>query len=108
MSNHDATVIDTTEIDGVRNRGLTFLSQRLPGTPSSRLNAKSIRPAEAIDEKPQKVIATAIPTASRPPSSLRPAPRLMPRMYATPPPPVLLANTSAGVDILSVSATRTM
>jgi hypothetical protein len=59
---------------------LTFLSQRLPGTPSSRLNAKSIRPADAIDEKPQNVIAMAMPAASRPPSDDRPVPRLAPRM----------------------------
>ena len=98
----------TTAMDGVRNRVLTFFSQRLPGTPSSRLNANSIRPAEAIEEKPQNVIAMAIPAARRPPSWLSPAPRLASRMYATPPPPVLFARTSAGSVILRVRATRTM
>src|SRR5260221_12554805 len=96
-----------TELLGVRKRGLTCLSHLLPGRPSSRLKAKSIRPAEAIDEKPQKVMANATPAASRPPSWLRPAPRLDSRMYWTPPPPPLLARTSAGLVIFSVSATRT-
>ena len=50
----------STAFAGVRYRCETFLSQPEPGTPSSRLNANSIRPAEAIDEKPQKVIAIAI------------------------------------------------
>ena len=76
-----AVLIAMTALLGVRQRLLTFLSQPLPGSPSSRLNANSIRPAEAIEEKPQNVIAKATPAARRPPSELRPAPRLDSRMY---------------------------
>src|SRR4051812_2389857 len=96
-----------TALLGVRQRLLTFLIQRLPGRPSSRLNAYSIRPADAIEEKPQNVIAKAPPAASSPPSAPRPAPRFCSRMYWTPNPPGLLATTSAGEVILRVSATRT-
>ena len=101
-------LIAMTELLGVRQRLLTLFSQPLPGRPSSRLNANSIRPAEAIEEKPQNVIANATPAARSPPRALRPAPRFCSRMYWTPPPPPLLARTSAGLVILSVSATRTM
>ena len=91
----------TTAMDGVRKRVLTFFSQRLPGTPSSRLNANSIRPAEAIDEKPQNVIAMAMPGGEQATELVRARRRgSASRMYATPPPPVLLARTSAGVGHL--------
>src|SRR5258706_1412493 len=59
ISSQLAVLIATTALLGVRQRLLTFLSQPLPGNPSSRLKANSMRPAEAIDEKPQKVIANA-------------------------------------------------
>ena len=41
--------------------------------PSSRLNANSIRPADATDDRPQNAMAIAMPAASRLPSW---APRL--------------------------------
>ena len=85
-----------TELAGVRYRWLTFFSQRLPGTPSSRLKAKSMRPAEAMDENPQNVMAMATPTARRPPRLVRPAPRFCSRMYCDAATPPLLARTSAG------------
>src|SRR5829696_9950419 len=108
MSSQLAVLIATTALLGVRQRLLTRFSQPLPGMPSSRLKAKSIRPADAIDEKPQKVMAKATPADRIPPSAERPAPRFDSRMYWTPPPPPLLASTSAGLVILSVRATRTM
>ena len=37
-------------------------------------------PADAMDENPQKVIANAIPTESKPPSWFSPVPRFAPRM----------------------------
>ena len=44
------------------------LSQRDPGIPSSRLKAKSIRPAAASDDRPQNHIAIAMPADRRSPS----------------------------------------
>ena len=46
--------------------GETFFSQPDPGMPSSRLNANSIRPADATDERPQKHMAIAMPPPSTP------------------------------------------
>src|SRR5258708_37968433 len=57
ISSQLARLIANTALLGVRQRLLTRLSQPLPGIPSSRLNANNILPADAIDEKPQKVIA---------------------------------------------------
>jgi len=53
---------------GVRKRCETFFSQPEPGRPSSRLNAKSIRPADATDDRPQNAIAIAMPAARIPPT----------------------------------------
>src|SRR5437773_4069455 len=57
VNRNATTTIVTRAFDGVRYRCDTFLSQADPGTPSSRLKAKSIRPAEATEERVQKDIA---------------------------------------------------
>ena|SRR5438132_2936623 len=58
------TTMVTREFEGVRYRCDTFFSQPEPGTPSSRLKAKSIRPAEATDDRVQNDMAIAIPAPS--------------------------------------------
>src|SRR5438093_167344 len=84
LNSHEITTIAVNELAGVRYRWDTFLSQPAPGRPSSRLNAYSMRPAEATDDRPQNAIAMAIPALSRSP--------MLPRLYlrmsmtATPPP----------------------
>ena len=84
VNNQATTATAASELAGVRYLWLTRLSQPEPGIPSSRLKAKSIRPAAATDDRPQNHMAIAIPAARRSPS----CPRLYSRMAitATPPP----------------------
>src|SRR3989304_5082682 len=55
------TTMPISEFAGVRYLCETFFNQPEAGSPSSRLKAKSMRPAEAIDDRPQKAMAMAMP-----------------------------------------------
>ena len=63
VNSHATMTMATIALAGVRYRCETFFSQREPGMPSSRLKAYSIRPAEAIEDSPQKAMAMPMPAA---------------------------------------------
>src|SRR4051812_4490911 len=73
VKSHDTTAIAISEFAGVRYLCETFFSQLEPGRPASREKPKSLRPAAATEDRPQKAIAMAMPAEMKFP---RKSPRL--------------------------------